>query len=317
MPSTIAEQRAAAGTICTYCAEPSLTGNQRPEHPIQAAIGSSWRVFTVCDDCQDWASVNIDQPFLDDYFMLELRSRHDIRDQRHGKGRRVASPLLRGHTPEGLYVVADEEGQPHIRQGRTLPGPGENEFTIIAGDRAEYERLLKKLTREQAAAGRTLEFGEPEVFQDHPRISGRLTPRPCVWRRAFAKIALAAGSVAYDEDWRTSSDAQLLRRWMFEKDALPYDHCPIDSVADGPLEALVEPPHHVAFFLRGSSATMLTIVLFGEFATRLPIDTAGRSVPAIAWDLDPRRPRVHGETTWSRLMQAMVRRRFPEDFEAA
>lgn len=76
-----------------------LTGTQRPEHPIQAAIGSSWQVFTVCDPCQEWANVNVDQPFLDDDFILELRSRHDIRDQRHGAGRRVASPLSRGHTP--------------------------------------------------------------------------------------------------------------------------------------------------------------------------------------------------------------------------
>jgi hypothetical protein len=317
MRSTIAQQRAAAGKVCVYCAEPRLTGDQRPEHPIPAAIGSSWQVFTVCDRCNDWADVHVDQPFLDDDFILELRSSHDIRDQRHGTGRRVASPFSRGHTPEGLYVVADEEWQqPHVR-GRILEGSGENEFRIVAGDEEEYQRLLKKLELRAAALGKTLELGEPEIVHDHPRVTGRLVVRPWRWRRLFAKIALAAGSVAYDKDWHTSSDAQQLRHWMRDKDALPYDHCPLERVAGSAIEPLVEPAHHVVCFLPGAAATQLAVVLFGEYCLRLPIDTAGRSRPVVAWDLDPHRPRVHGETTWNGLLSAMLKRRFSEDFEAA
>ncbi len=317
MAMTIAQQRAAAGKICAYCAEPCLTGEQRPEHPIQAAIGSSWQVFTVCDPCNEWADVHIDQPFLDDDFILELRSSHDIRDQRHGPGRRVPSPFSRGHTEEGAYIVADADWQPHIHGGRVLKGAGENEYTIVAGNEEDYQRLLQKLERDAAAQGKTLDFGEPEITRDHPHITGRLKIRPWRWRRAFAKIASAAGSVAYDEDWRISSDAAQLRHWMREKDALPYDHCPLESVAGSAIEPLVQPPHHLVCFLPGGPTTQLAVVLFGEYCLRLPVETAGRPRPTVAWDLDPHRPRAHGETTWNRLLEGMLRRRFPEDFEAA
>ena len=295
------------GTICAYCAEPRLTGNERPEHPIQAAIGSSWRVYTVCDPCNDWADTEIDQPFLRDPFILELRSEHDIRDHRHSRrAQPIGSPLLRGHTDDGLYVVADHEGRPEIRNSRIEEGP-DGEFTIVAGSRAEYDRLLRKLQIRAALEGKTIESGEPTIGEVQPRVTGRMQVRPWCWRRALAKIALAAGSVAYDEAWRRSPDAALLREWMRDKDALPHDHCPFERIAGGRLARLVEPPHHAVFFEPADGAMIVNVVLFGDIAFKLPVDTTGRPRPQIAWYLDTRRPRANGETTWSRLLTNVTR----------
>lgn len=302
------------GSVCVACGKPVLTGTEKPEHPIQAAIGSSWETFTSCDDCNGWASKEIDQPFLNDDLILELRSRYDVRDVRHsGRTRRIPSPLLRGYTEDGFYVVADEEGKPHVRSSRVERGE-DGEFFITAGSEEEMERLLNDLRVKAALEGKTVYEGESIVVDDRPRVTGRLKVRPWVLRRSMAKIALAAGSVAYDESWRLSDDAERLRRWMRDKHSLPFDYCPFEHVNGSLLEELVEPPHHAMFFRRRESATILTIVLFGEIAFDLPVETAGRAVPRIAWFLDPRRPRGNGQTTWTQLLTNIVRRRFPEEF---
>lgn len=302
------------GTVCVACGSPVLTGTEKPEHPIQAAIGSSWEVFTFCDDCNRWASKEIDQPFLNEDLILELRSRYDVRDVRHsGRARRIPSPFLRGYTEDGFYVVADDQGNPHLRSSRIEQGE-DGEFFITAGSEEEMERLLNDLRLTAALDGKTVDTGESILVEDRPMITGRVTVRPWVLRRAIAKIALAAGSVAYDESWRLSDDAERLRRWMRDKHALPLGHCPFEQVKGSLLEELVEPPHHAMFFRRRESATILTIVLFGDIAFKVPIDTGGRALPRIAWFLDPRRPRGNGQTTWTQLLTNVLRYRFPEEF---
>lgn len=291
------------GTICVACGEAKLTGDEKPEHPIQAAIGSSWDVFTFCDDCNGWLSSEVDQAFLDEPFILELRSRYDVRDQRHsGRARRTGSPILRGHTEEGLYVVADEDGKPHLRGTRVEPGTEEGDFYVTAGSEEDKQRALEQLRIKTALEGKALEEGESIVVEERPRVTGRIEVRPWVLRRAAARIALAAGSVVYEEGWRVSNDAAQLRHWMRDKDALPWDHCPLEQVEGGPLEDLVEPPHHTMFFMQGEAATILVIILFGEMVFKLPVDSEGRPRPTTAWHLDPRRPRGDGRTTWTQLL---------------
>ena len=70
-------------TICAYCVESALDGQQRSY----------------------------------DLFVLEMRASARIRDPRRGtRGRVPRSPLLRGHTDEGEYFYVDETGE--LRHGK-------------------------------------------------------------------------------------------------------------------------------------------------------------------------------------------------------
>src|SRR4051812_44195233 len=88
--------------ICAYCKQGVLTGSEVPEHPIPAALGASLVVRSVCDACNKWANVNIDQLFLDDPSIRSARSRHKIVDHRHSQARPVKDPMRFGRSPEGL-----------------------------------------------------------------------------------------------------------------------------------------------------------------------------------------------------------------------
>jgi HNH endonuclease len=70
--------------LCVYCLQAELTGEEKPEHPIPASLGSSLTVTTVCDPCNEWAGREIDKPFMEDPLLTERRSMVDQRDPRRG-----------------------------------------------------------------------------------------------------------------------------------------------------------------------------------------------------------------------------------------
>jgi hypothetical protein len=306
----------AAGTTCVYCGQDVLTGSERPEHVVPAAVRASLVVFTVCDDCNTWAGQEVDQPFLSDDFILLLRAEHDIRDPRGGpnRQRRIISPLARGFTADGIRITADEHWVPTL-SGKIFEDTEQGEYRIVAGTPEELAKLTKRVVRRATERGQTATAGEPQHVTEQPRVTGRLEIQPWVWRREVAKIALACGSVAYPEEWRRSEDAALLRAWMRDPKALPYDHCPMEHVADTELRHIFPVPSHGRFFMKGTEATILTIVLFGGVAFKLPVDRAGRSVPQQAWRLDPATPTDCGDTSFDRLMMDAALRKAREDTE--
>lgn len=240
--------------MCAYCAEPVLTGRERPEHALPAALRASIRVWTVCDPCNTWAGQGVDQPFLDDPFIRELRSRYDVRDPRH-PDRRIESPFAHGFTAEGVHVAADETWEPRIVSGRIVDHEDGN-VDIIAGDQAEADRLAERVRKRAEALGKTATFGDWRIVSNHPHITGQLQIRPWRWRRAVAKAALATASAAFDEPWRTGDDAARLRHWMRDPKALPHDHCPMRQIAGTALSVAVPAPSNAVFFTRSGSAVV-------------------------------------------------------------
>jgi hypothetical protein len=287
-----------------YCAERRLTGTEKPEHAIPAALRAGMTVPTVCDDCNEWAGKEIDKPFLQDDFILILRALHDVRDHRGGPNRqaRVPNPLARGITDDGVRVVADHDWVPRVQHGAINYDSETGDYIVIAGDDAELDKLNQRLARRVAKDGKTATPGPRRSETVQPRVQGQLKVRPWIWRREIAKIALACSSVAYAEDWRTGDDALLLRAWMRDPKALPYDHCPFEQIENTPLDGIVPAPDHAMFFMRGSEQTILTIVLFGELVFKLPVDSTGRPAPDIAWYLDTTKPDAPGTTTRGQLL---------------
>jgi hypothetical protein len=156
-----------AGRIRTYCAQPALTGAEKPEHPLPAALGSSLEVYTACDPCNEWAAREIDQPFLADDWLRLHRSDYNVRDPRRSKSRRVASPFKRGFTADGVRVTIDDEWRPHLG-AKIIDNEETGEVTIQAGSAAEAERLLERVRKRAAAEGKTVVFGSWKRAQVRP-----------------------------------------------------------------------------------------------------------------------------------------------------
>jgi hypothetical protein len=291
--------------ICVYCGEPALTGEEEPEHPIPAAIGSSLTVPNVCDPCNRWAGVHVDQPFLQDDWVLLHRAQHDIRDPRR-PGRPVPHPLKHGTTDDGVRVTVDDEGRPHL--GSRIVERPDGTARIIASTMEEAQRLLARFEQRAAEQGYRVERAGSGERQVRPVVNMGVMSDLHAWTRMGAKIALGIGSLAYDADWRLSPDADYLRRVMREGEDAGKVICPERVDDDHPFRRLVEPPEHAAFFLAGSQ-TKLAVVLFGALFFAVPVDSENRPTPRVAWRLDPRRPRASGQTTFDGLIERKLRYR--------
>jgi hypothetical protein len=304
------------GSICALCGESNLFGRQRPEHPIPAAIGSSLKVPTVCDSCNTWASANVDEPFLRDDWVLIHRSIHDIRDTRHGRQRRIPSPMLSGFTKEGIHVTTDHEGHPHFGS-KIIEAEEPGVFHIHAGSEADAARLLERLRKRAAAEGKALEVRDKRVSQVQPEITANVGINLIIWRRMAGKIALGVASLVYPEAWRMSADAITLRDWVRKPDLLGPDGLPLglfpDRITDDAhlLRTFVDPPEHLLVFTSDSDGpTALAVVLFGELFFAVTVDSRRVfPVPNVAWRLDPRRPNAPGKSSRDQLFTRFIARK--------
>jgi hypothetical protein len=297
-------ERTPSGKICAYCGHRNLTGRERPEHPLPAAIGSSFIVDTVCDPCNEWAGVNVDQPFLAEDWLRIVWAEHNLRiPRRRGRGR-VVSPLRRGFTSEGVRVTVDEQWKPHL--GSLIKeDPETGEVRILAGSEEEAERMLQRVRDRAAVEGKEARIQQWSATAVRPSVQIDINVDMTIWRRMAAKIALGCGSVAYPEAWRLSEPAHELRRHLRE-DVRNEEGQPIGTLAeriDGThvLRRLVEPPEHLICFLPGEPVR-LAVVLFGQLLFGTEAIAAGYPRPALAWRLDPRTPSASVETSFDGLM---------------
>ena len=297
--------------LCAYCLTAVLGGEEKPEHPIPASLGASLTVPTVCDQCNQWAGREIDQPFLADSLLQAGRSIAGQRDPRRGrKARLTASPLLQGHTADGDFITVDpESGQPNRRS--RIVDLGEARQQIRAGSETEAQRLLQRARKRAAAEGKEIKIEQEERGELQPEIIVNFSMRTDVWRREAAKIALAVGSVVYPPPWRFSDDAHRLREWMNNRDSSRQDGQapPLVPTHVESGSWLAEGDEHLIFFMRLKDAVHACVCLFGSSYFAVPVDSTGMAVPQRAWRLDWRRPSRDGSTTWDELLtRAVVRR---------
>ena len=308
-----------AEKVCAYCGEAVLTGKEKPEHPIPHALGSSLVVFTVCDPCNEWASRNVDQPFLSDDWTRIHRALHGVRDPRR-PGTPMPHPLLQGFTEDGVRVTTDQDGRPQLGSLIVEDKDDPDLVHIHAGSVEESRRLMERIAKKAAAEGKKIEIVREERAQVRPKVHNTVKVNIRIWLKATAKMALGIASAVYPPEWRLSEDAIHLRHLMRSDDPRSRDGEPIVGLTptrvetDDLLSKLAEPPEHVVWFVRGyDDATRVFLMLFGELMLPMTVDTTGQPTPKVAWRLDPAHPRRDGRTTFDGLMISMIERLPPED----
>lgn len=132
------------------------------------------KVFTVCDPCNAWANVNVDQPFLRDDLVMVHRALYKIHDPRRARSRSPSSPLLRGYTDDGVFVSVDgETGQPRIHP-TIIRDDETGEHQIHAGTQEEADELVKRIEQQAAREGKSIRVEQREVPPFRPEIRNTL-----------------------------------------------------------------------------------------------------------------------------------------------
>lgn len=201
-------------TVCAYCGEPGLAGNEEPEHAIPAAINGRFATRAVCGPCNRWAGQEIDQPWLHDPFVLDVRFHARIPDRRGKLLQR--SPLLAGVTEDGRRIELGSDGTPELRNSVVRRDPESGEVQVLAPDQATLDKLLERERKkaEAEAEGRSWTAGAQSAMSDRPQLSATGIVWPGRWERMAAKASLALLAEVQPAAWRRSPSAVLLRARM-------------------------------------------------------------------------------------------------------
>jgi hypothetical protein len=194
--------------------------------------------------------------------------------------------------------------------GSRIVDLGEGRFQIRAGSDEEAARLMAILRRRAQREGKEATLEASEVREERPTITGRLEVRTDLWRRAGAKIALAAATEAFPPGWSTGADAVLLRAWLRDRDPSTSDGTAPGLVPQRPPAGVDLSPddEHVVFFMRfGDGITYVVVSLFGRSMIALPVESSGKTVPTRAWRIDWRRGTVATSTLAQLVVHAVDR----------
>lgn len=303
--ATEAQRRRAAGRTCAYCGLERLDGNQRPEHPIPLVLGSRLTVFTVCDECNRRAGKDVDTPWLKHLFVQEKRAKSGVTDSRH-KSRPIREPFLNGvFLDEDGHRVVVEDGVPRY------PGSivhGDDGISIAAETPERAAELFERLERQLAREGKKItDYSQKRQTEHRPWLKRKYAMSMSSGVRMGAKLGLAFAAEAFDEEWRTTAEAEQLRTWLWsdkptnsQGNALAW----VPSTEDE--HPFAEPPTHVAHFLPLEDATALLVLVFGTLGFTVPVAPAGIARPTMAWCLEP--GSVPVVTTFEELLMKAARR---------
>lgn len=256
---------ASVDALCAYCGREELTGAEDPEHAVPAAVAGRFTTTAVSVPCNRAAGRDIDQPWLDDPFVLGCRFQHAIPDRR---GRIVdTSPFLTGRTEDGRWVTMGRDGVPVLRNTPVTVDEAADTLTISAADKDALAEQIDKQRRKLERAGRSLGAVRAGRFSDQPAIAGGGQTEPGRWHRMGAKVALALLAEQQPAEWRRGDSAQRLRSAMRERpSAQQVRFAPLDAVA------AFAPSPTTAVILTHRPNPMVLVSLMGIFGVAFALD---------------------------------------------
>ncbi len=116
-----------------------------------------------------------------------------------------------------------------------------------------------------------------------------------LWVRFSAKVALATASMAIDERWLDTERGTALRAFVSE-DAFPSSiwpngpWLPLALPKDDPVGRHLRGDQHLLSVMSVNGEAVVGLILFGAFASAVPIGVNLQPGEEIAWLLDPHRP---------------------------
>jgi hypothetical protein len=272
--------------LCAYCGEPTLVGAEDPEHAIPAGINGQFTTRAVCVPCNRWAGHEIDQPWLNDPFVLDLRFEARIPDRRGKLLKR--SPLLTGVTEDGRRIELGPEGTPELRNSVVRRDPEAGEVHIVAPDQATLDKLVERERKKAEAEGKTWTPGSQGAMSEQPQVTGTAMVWPGQWERMAAKAALALLAEARPATWRRSPSAELLRTRMRDMNRTASQVRLHSSEA---VESFAASPATAINVLTVNGRSVLNASLLGIFTIRFVLteDLKGADLAWVSDPLDPRR----------------------------
>lgn len=262
-----------------------------PEHVLPSALGGSLTTDAFCERCNRRIGKEVDAPFSQDRWMVELRARYRVQD-RYGK---VPDPPRVAATVEGKSAVVTM-GTPWTFE--TFP---EDEidgdrfrFTVPADREQEIvDKKLARLSRRFAKA----EVSSRKVLPNDPAIAQFKEIWPLDrWPRFVAKITLGIASLLPQAwEWRASKQGAYVAETALQgiRDArdgeLPFNPLPKVLDRDDLFARLVPPPKH--FIWVDERGCYIGIIVFGHYFCGAAL---GDQPPArsVAWLFDPQQRSV-------------------------
>jgi hypothetical protein len=272
---------------CWYCGEEKLQDDDPPEHVVPFALGGELTTDRVCRECNTRAGVEIDQPFLSDWFVAWERLLWDIRDTRHGKDRPPPMPREQLELADGTRVRMTREYTVEVIPGtdkRSTP------MRIVAGSADELNEIIEKVQERAKRDGRELTLGELSE-QTIGEVSGRVAFDGVLWLRATTKIAVAAASLVLDETWVTTPQAKKYREFLWAAAPTNLDgKTPATTYparVHPPLAEMVKPPTHLLMFFPQPNKALFRCHLFGDLSAGTVAFDISELPPRDVWELDP------------------------------
>ena len=273
--------------LCWYCGKATLLDDDPPEHIIPAAIGGTLTTTKVCFGCNQRASRELDQPFLNEWFIALARNAYEVATRR---GRRPPQPRHQAMLPNRTRVAID------FWQGAWKPEvlpdvhPTEDGYHIRAANVEAAERIQRDLERKMAPH-QSLRQVTVTRASASSEVQVAITLRPALWLRMATKLALGAASLVWQDTWlQTAAGARHLATLWSDP---PTDRQgralgTVPTFQPGTFKYLATPPEHLLFFVNNARATTCVAYLFGSHAVSTDMSREGQPPPGTAWMMDGR-----------------------------
>jgi hypothetical protein len=253
-----------------------------PEHVLPAAIGGTLTTDKVCFACNQRASREIDQPFVNEWPIVLARNEFQILDRR---GKRPPRLPQKTTSADGTRIVVETWGGPW--EARPLPEvtPTATGFDVSAADHAELDRIQADLERKVGRKGGQLSFGQRQTRVVDDKFEASFKFSPSAWLRMTAKMALGCASLVWPERWLDTPSAQQTQQLLWDQSGKDGT---VPAQPDGPLVHLCSAPEHLLFFMGQGQRTKFVAMVFGNEVVGLDLELHGESHPQTAWLMDGR-----------------------------